>query len=177
MSQMLKKLSGLLKAMLLSFIILGLTVISSNIFSVIDSTEQTLSPLELSISSQLIFNDFIGITFIGIGFIGVIFILSIYNLVLYFAQKDRSNKNDKIYLIYSAYILTAFFALASVNDISYFIISTELKQWLNNYWISFHYLQIAFFLLFTLFFLRCDVLSSKKYYLGLSLASLLFVLS
>ncbi|NQY36973.1 MAG: EAL domain-containing protein [Alteromonadaceae bacterium] len=177
MSQMLKKLSGLLKAMLLSFIILGLTVISSNIFSVINSTEQTLSPLELSISSQLIFNDFIGITFIGIGFIGVIFILSIYNLVLYFAQKDRSNKNDKIYLIYSAYILTAFFALASVNDISYFIISTELKQWLNNYWISFHYLQIAFFLLFTLFFLRCDVLSSKKYYLGLSLASLLFVLS
>ncbi|NQY63946.1 MAG: EAL domain-containing protein [Alteromonadaceae bacterium] len=177
MSLMLKKLSGLLTVLLLSFVFLGLAVISNNIFSVINSTELTLSLLETSLSSQFIFNNFIGIVFIG-----VVFILALYNLVLYFAQKNKNhksnqnNKSDQIYLVYVTYILSLFFTLASENNFSPFLISTELQQWLNDFAISFHYSQTALLLLFTLFFLQYDTLKGKIYYLGLSVTTVLFLL-
>jgi EAL domain-containing protein (putative c-di-GMP-specific phosphodiesterase class I)/GGDEF domain-containing protein len=85
-------------------------------------------------------------------FIGILLIMAIYNLVLFFAAKD------KVYLLYIGYLLSAFTVLSSLTGYGYFLFSNTAMLWLNQHLIFLDFLLIIFLLLFTLYFLRYDLL-------------------
>ena len=103
------------------------------------------------------------------GFIAIILLMSVYNLVIYRMIRD------KVFLVYTGYLLAAFFVLSSLNGFGYLLFSQDVQSWLNNYLLSFNYLLAIFLLLFALYFLRYDHHKSKLYKLGIGLCLMLAV--
>jgi EAL domain-containing protein (putative c-di-GMP-specific phosphodiesterase class I) len=104
-------------------------------------------------------------------FIGLVILMAMYNLVLFFAIRDR------VYLLYIAYLLSAFFVLSSLTGFGYLIFSTEMQLFLNKYLLFIDYYLVIFLLAFTLLFLRYDQQNNKTYKLGLFLTALLIICS
>lgn len=102
-------------------------------------------------------------------FIGILLIMAIYNLVLFFAAKD------KVYLLYIAYLLSAFTVLSSLTGYGYFLFSNHVMQQLNQHLIFFDFLLIISLLLFTLYFLRYEHLKHWAYKASLILVFGFFV--
>jgi len=105
------------------------------------------------------------------GFISIILLMSVYNLVIYRMVKD------KVFLVYSGYLLSAFFVLSSINGFGYLLFTQEVQSWLNTNLLFFNYLLTIFLVLFALYFLRYDRNKTKTYQLGISLCLILTVCS
>ena len=102
-------------------------------------------------------------------FIGILIIMAIYNLVLFFAG------NDKVYLLYIGYLISAFVVLSSLTGYGYFLFSDQLMKLFNQYLIFVDFLLIAFLLLFTLYYLRYDRLRHWAYKCSIIVAGILFL--
>ena len=104
-------------------------------------------------------------------FIGILIIIAIYNLVLYFAG------SDKVYLLYIGYLISAFTVLSSLTGYGYFLFSDQIMQWLNHYLIFIDFLLIIFLLLFTIYFLRYDLLKHWAYKVSMVFAVIVSLLA
>jgi len=105
------------------------------------------------------------------GFISIILLMSVYNLVIYRMIKD------KVFLVYTGYLLSAFFVLSSINGFGYLLFTQAIQGWLNNNLLFFNYLLTIFLVLFALYFLRYDRNKTKTYRLGISVCLMLTVCS
>lgn len=102
-------------------------------------------------------------------FIGILIIMAIYNLVLFFAG------NDKVYLLYIGYLISAFVVLSSLTGYGYYLFSDAIMQLFNRYLIFADFLLVIFLLLFTLYYLRYERLKHWAYKASNIVAAILFI--
>ena len=96
-------------------------------------------------------------------FIGIILMIASYNIVLFLAL------NDKVYLVYIGYLLSALLVSASLTGFGYYVFPYNIQLKLIEWIIPLQSLLVVFLILFTLFFLRYDVEKKPIYKTGLGL--------
>jgi len=83
-------------------------------------------------------------------FIGICLLMAIYNLILFWGV------GDKLYLLYTGYVISVLITLGMVHGYHYFLFPLAVAKFLSPYIISFNYSIAIFTLLFALYFLRYD---------------------
>jgi EAL domain-containing protein (putative c-di-GMP-specific phosphodiesterase class I)/GGDEF domain-containing protein len=104
-------------------------------------------------------------------FIGIILLMTTYNFVLYFAIQD------KVYLVYIGYLLSAFIVLAGLTGYGYLIFSKQFQYLIHEYLLFIDYFLVFFLLLFSLYFLRYDQAKNKLYKIGITSSILLMAVA
>lgn len=100
-------------------------------------------------------------------FIGIILIIASYNVVLFLAL------NDKVYLVYIGYLISALLVSASLTGFGYYVFSFDIQQILIQWIIPLQSLLVVFLILFTLFFLRYDLEKKAIYKVGIALIGII----
>ncbi|GHE83127.1 hypothetical protein GCM10011501_09380 [Thalassotalea profundi] len=99
-------------------------------------------------------------------FVAVVVLMTLYNLIIYFAVQD------KVYLFYIGYLISALIVLASINGFGRYIFPFEIHQWFNEYTLIFHYSLVIFLILFTVYFLQYNGQQSWLFKLSITICGL-----
>ena len=90
-------------------------------------------------------------------FVGICLLMALYNLILYWAVKD------KLYLLYSGYVVSVLIALSIVHGFHYLFLPVSWAIVIAPYIIVSNYIIAYFTLMFALYFLRFDMESSTLF--------------
>ena len=99
-------------------------------------------------------------------FIGLLIFIALYSLILFFFSKNT------IYLLFISYILSTLTVFSSLSGFGHFLFSSNIMHIINHYLVLLNHLHVIVLLLFTVYFLRYNILTSwvLKFSVLLSLA-------